>query len=412
LKGFGESTPPPTEPDTTEFGTGHGTTDFSSEPDLTSVEGLVLGTSDGSIEFPDSHSINAEGEDYDSYVEIGANFVSVDSSNLDDSFNSSANITLQIASETATIYYASGAFSSASDIITGGQVCTEFTDPSCTIISHTPTSITFQVSHFTGFAVGSSIALAATSSYNLTTDNLTLQYTLSPGWWEIVSWLRNGIPLTVLNLPFDGGSNSTWARDYSGYSNNATVIGAENTTAGYIGGAYVFDSSSDRITVPYSSQQMDIGDEITIELWANISGGFDIYGYNVEDNGSDYVTYRWIETPDENATTVYIDQLSSAIDLGFMFDFYGNMYSSVYFCQNGLISFSSSFDCEPENRGIPSTLEPHNFLAPWWDDLGSGSTPIKYYMFGRAPSRYMVVTWEDTDHFDYSSGEVTFQAIL
>jgi hypothetical protein len=64
------------------------------------------------------------------------------------------------------------------------------------------------------------------------------------------------------------------AKDYSSYGNNGTISGATWTSAGVIGGAYVFDGN-DYITVPDSSSvgpQTSTGwSEISIEFWIKVT---------------------------------------------------------------------------------------------------------------------------------------------
>jgi len=80
-------------PTTTNFLIEYGTTNFSAVADLSNVTNLTLATAYGKIKFPAEHSVNAAGEDYDAYVIIGKNSISINTSQLDPSFNSSAQLT-------------------------------------------------------------------------------------------------------------------------------------------------------------------------------------------------------------------------------------------------------------------------------------------------------------------------------
>ena len=71
----------------------------------------------------------------------------------------------------------------------------------------------------------------------------------------------------MLYLPFEGGSNSTYTKDYSGYGNDGTVTGATwNRTGGKTGGAYSFDGTDDAINVS-DSDSVSIVSAISIEAW-------------------------------------------------------------------------------------------------------------------------------------------------
>ena len=113
--------------------------------------------------------------------------------------------------------------------------------------------------------------LNSTFGTNLTTENLTCwpQNTSDLDGDEvknIFNWYKNGESLIVLNLPFEGGSNSTFTKDYA-YGNNGTVLGATwNSTGGFDGkGAYLFNGD-DEIDVS-DSANLDLTTELTIEAW-------------------------------------------------------------------------------------------------------------------------------------------------
>ena len=66
---------------------------------------------------------------------------------------------------------------------------------------------------------------------------------------NITTWFVNGSSRNLLNMPFEGGSNSTFTRDYSGTNNsgikNGTVLGAFYNVTGGVDGkrAYTFNGS-------------------------------------------------------------------------------------------------------------------------------------------------------------------------
>ncbi|MBN1503087.1 LamG domain-containing protein [Candidatus Woesearchaeota archaeon] len=65
---------------------------------------------------------------------------------------------------------------------------------------------------------------------------------------NITNWYKNNQSIMVLYMPFEGGSNSTYTKDYSGYGNDGTVSDATwNRTGGKVGGGYEFDGSNDNI---------------------------------------------------------------------------------------------------------------------------------------------------------------------
>jgi len=292
-------------------------------------------------DLPNSTNFNGQTTDFDSHLEFGNSWVWMDSTNLNDDINSSANITLYNLPFTATPI-----------IYQDGTVCTE-----CGFISYSGNNLTFNVTHFTNYSAGvnanltiydeyeesnvtlntavyfyanytnitsgthidgadcnvsfddgtsalmednganynytkvsgfssfgthiwnvtcnktgyetlnaidnidvandipiiTSVILNATSADNLTTDNLTLHISVtdSGSVKNINNWFVDGNSITVINLPFEYGSNDTFTKDYSPFGHNMTSYDGDpvwNSTGGHDGlGAYQFDGTSDRI---------------------------------------------------------------------------------------------------------------------------------------------------------------------
>ncbi|MBN2422618.1 hypothetical protein JXB41_05295 [Candidatus Woesearchaeota archaeon] len=108
------------------------------------------------------------------------------------------------------------------------------------------------------------------------TNNLTCNYnntrnTLERDVVNITNWYINNKSIMVLYMPFEGGSNSTYTKDYSGYGNDGVVSGATwNRTGGKIGGAYEFDGSDDYIELAQPSALNILGrPNLTISAWVN-----------------------------------------------------------------------------------------------------------------------------------------------
>src|SRR3989344_6126794 len=120
---------------------------------------------------------------------------------------------------------------------------------------------------------------ATDNPLNRTTANLTV-YNQSTSDFEgdsiknIINWNKNGNPMTILNMPFEGGSNATFTKDYSNYSNNGTVTGATwNSSGGYDGkGAYKFDGTNDIINASPNAADLIERPEYTVSLWFNAAG--------------------------------------------------------------------------------------------------------------------------------------------
>jgi methionine-rich copper-binding protein CopC len=88
----------------------------------------------------------------------------------------------------------------------------------------------------------------------------------------IIDWRVDGDPITILNMPFDTGSDSPFVRDYSSGANHG-LLGA-GTVANYptwvdtgrVGGAYDFDGTNDHISLNIPAQTYPSG---SLEAWFN-----------------------------------------------------------------------------------------------------------------------------------------------
>jgi len=114
------------------------------------------------------------------------------------------------------------------------------------------------------------LILNATSTGNYTTDNLTLNYTLTNANNSIINWFKNGQSITILNMPFEAtGNESTWTKDYSNNSIYATVTDATwDANSGHDGtGGYSFDGSNDKIELSYNDALNFLSRDFTINFW-------------------------------------------------------------------------------------------------------------------------------------------------
>ncbi len=147
------------QPLSTNFPTGNGTTDFNALSDYTAISNMKLANSNASITWTGA-TVDAEGENYDSYVSFGTGYVSMDPANVKDSlsndtgtvsgFSATVNITVD-GCDSYTIYYANAHYTSLNDIKTNGQVCNAGTTPACTNISCAGATLAFDVPHFDGY---------------------------------------------------------------------------------------------------------------------------------------------------------------------------------------------------------------------------------------------------------------------
>src|SRR4051812_44905292 len=107
------------------------------------------------------------------------------------------------------------------------------------------------------------------------------------------------------------------------------------------------------------------------------------------------------------------DCLFQGLPIGFNFGFYGNTYSTFNLSTNGFISFSpsSSAGC-CAGRTIPLDDAINNLVAAAWTDLDSRyGGGVFYETRGRAPTRYLIVTYDQVPWYG-GGGTLTTQIIL
>jgi len=130
---------------------------------------------------------------------------------------------------------------------------------------------------------------------------------------------------------------------------------------------------------------------------------------------SDFVvgTASIIDLRNESGTSqwnVSDDGRSSAINLGFTFDFYGNSYTQGYMATNGCFSFTTSYCNDYTPDPLPDTTYT---IYPFWTDLirDSGSKMLTKYFDDPSGNDYFVAGWYDLREYHRASDN-TFEMLL
>jgi PKD repeat protein len=146
----------------------------------------------------------------------------------------------------------------------------------------------------------------------------------------------------------------------------------------------------------------------TVQLSALPSGSNAITNYNLTS-----IPYAPL-TGTGTAVTLTDDVVTTALPIGFTFNFYGNLYTDFYISSNGFIGFSSNMANGCCAGGIlPSASSPSNLIAFAWNDLNPGvnASVVDYFTTGVAPSRKLVVRY-NTNHFNGTAFPMRGQIIL
>jgi len=107
------------------------------------------------------------------------------------------------------------------------------------------------------------------------------------------------------------------------------------------------------------------------------------------------------------------DAVSSAITLGFNFDFYCNTFNAFKVSSNGFLSFDNSFVHGCCNGGLIPTNDGINNLisAVWTDNQLSSADDVKYQVLGTAPNRIGVLSFGNTYKY-YGGANIRAQVVL
>jgi len=114
------------------------------------------------------------------------------------------------------------------------------------------------------------------------------------------------------------------------------------------------------------------------------------YRFNAANTGPTGITPTQLIGPNSD------DVASAVTNIGFTFWFAGTAYTQFSVDENGLMKLGgSAIVPEPVNNLASATNLPK--IAPYWDDLATGTNGnVTYYLGGTAPSRILYVNWNVT----------------
>ena len=157
--------------------------------------------------------------------------------------------------------------------------------------------------------------------------------------------------------------------------------------------------------------------------------GPDLHGYYIYDMGdTDYnlsPTFEWIELDTQyGGDGIDLDLSDSgngngassstkAIDLPFIFNFYGQPYDVISVSTNGWIALGRTNLLSFRNYPIPGAGGPSPMIAAFWDDMKTTSGGDVFYKVidDGQNNQSIVIQWSDMRTYDNSSEE-DFQVIL
>ncbi|UCE66302.1 MAG: hypothetical protein JSU85_15915 [Candidatus Zixiibacteriota bacterium] len=140
-------------------------------------------------------------------------------------------------------------------------------------------------------------------------------------------------------------------------------------------------------------------------------GGPDAFGYTwIDSDEPGGPAYDWIDISSVGIPIPLSDDDNEGpFPLEFAVSYYGNLFSQVYVCSNGWVSFTSN-STSLSNTTLPSSGEPNNTLSMFWDDLNPASGGTVYYYADAANNRF-IVSYDGVPHYS-NNGSLYFQVII
>ena len=211
------------------------------------------------------------------------------------------------------------------------------------------------------------VTLNSSLGTNYTNENLTVYYDVydPQGFdiYNITNWFLNDTSIMLLNMPFEGGSTSTWTRDYTPYGNNGTVTSATwLQTGGYDGyGAYEFDGTSSYIRPPPSIIQPNT--VLTIEARFKTTDDGTIIGYqnaDIPSGPSQYVPIMYVGSDGKLRAEMYMGSANPITTTGTVND--GEWHHIVAICgSNGLKTYIDGVLNQGTGRDFLSILTQNGY---------------------------------------------------
>ncbi len=108
------------------------------------------------------------------------------------------------------------------------------------------------------------------------------------------------------------------------------------------------------------------------------------------------------------------DDSGDVVPIGFTFNFFGQDHNTIMVRSNGYLTFGGGAIDDFTSVPPPSTTEPNDLIAPFWDDWSPNQAGTVYHQtLGTAPNRRFITQWTGVERFDGAVGELaTFQAVL
>ena len=130
---------------------------------------------------------------------------------------------------------------------------------------------------------------------------------------------------------------------------------------------------------------------------------------STDSNQPEGPVYDWVDISGVGTELNLSDDDFAEVELPFTFPFFEQEKADVRISSNGYLAFSTeAFDYT--NDPIPSTQQPNDIIAPFWDDLNPSDGGNIYYYYDETDEQF-IVQYQDLPRFE-DGGSLTFQTIL
>ena len=145
------------------------------------------------------------------------------------------------------------------------------------------------------------------------------------------------------------------------------------------------------------------------------AGGPDGFGYTwIDSNEPGGPIFHWVDISDIGVELTALSGTwdgNTNIDLPFEFQIYDEVWDNITVSVNGWLHFGDFTGLGFSNQPIPSTSDPNNILAVFWDDLDMRTQGTVYVYHDEDNNRF-IIQWDDVMKSFASGTSLTFQAIL
>ncbi len=142
------------------------------------------------------------------------------------------------------------------------------------------------------------------------------------------------------------------------------------------------------------------------------SGGPDAFGYRWGDSDKpDGPSFEWNDISGVGTQVTLGNDDATLVVLPFDFPFYDTSWFEFALSSNGYLTFGSDWTASV-NSSIPSSIQPNEFIAPFWEDLDPSSGGTIHYYYDASAAKFTVQFTEVPNASSVVGGEYTFQVVL